>query len=91
MAAKILDGNKIAKEILEDAKSQIIQLRGRGIVPKLVVIQIGSDPASTIYVEKKHKTCKEIGIESEIKRYPEKIEYDKFIEEIKKLNNKALF
>ena len=87
MAAKILDGNKIAKEILEDAKSQIIQLPGRGIVPKLVVIQIGSDPASTIYVEKKHKTCKEIGIESEIKRYPEKIEYDKFIEEIKKLNS----
>ncbi|VVC00644.1 Bifunctional protein FolD protein [uncultured archaeon] len=87
MAAKIIDGRKIAGELNASLKEEVARLRQRGIVPKLVVVQVGRDPSSTIYVEKKHKTCLDLGIESEIKRFGENVPYAQFIAEITALNN----
>jgi methylenetetrahydrofolate dehydrogenase (NADP+)/methenyltetrahydrofolate cyclohydrolase len=86
MSAKIIDGTKIAKKILDNAKTRVKELKDRGIVPNLVVIQVGNDPASTIYVKKKHQTCLEIGMSSEIKKLPEKISYEELSKIIKSLN-----
>ncbi len=86
MTAKILDGQKISQKILDATKSEVAELKTRGIMPKLVVIQIGEDPSSTIYVNKKHEMCKEMGIDSEILRLPESISYGGLLENIHRLN-----
>ena len=86
MTAKIIDGKEIAGKILSKLKIEIAKLKKENKIPKLVVIQVGDDPASTIYVNKKHQTCKKIGIASEVKRFPENIEYKEFLMEIGKLN-----
>ncbi|MAG17873.1 MAG: bifunctional methylenetetrahydrofolate dehydrogenase/methenyltetrahydrofolate cyclohydrolase FolD [Candidatus Diapherotrites archaeon] len=87
MPAKILDGKAIADNILKKLKKKLKYCRENSErFPKLVVIQVGEDPASTIYVNKKHKACKEIGIDSEIKKFPETISYPDFLKEIGNLN-----
>jgi len=83
MPGKIIDGKAIADNILKKLKKKLSVC---GKAPKLVVVQVGKDPASTIYVNKKHKTCEEIGIASEIKRLPETISYSDFLKEIGNLN-----
>lgn len=86
MQAKILYGKEIADPILEKVKQEVAKMKKKGVTPKLVVIQVGDDPASTIYVNKKHDTCIELGMLSEIKRFPESMAYEDLIEEIEKLN-----
>ncbi|MCR4368546.1 MAG: bifunctional 5,10-methylenetetrahydrofolate dehydrogenase/5,10-methenyltetrahydrofolate cyclohydrolase, partial [archaeon] len=86
MPAKILEGKKIAEKILDAAQEDVALLKQKGIVPKLVVLQVGDDPASTIYVNKKHETCLKIGMESEVKRFDDTISYESFLIEIGKLN-----
>ena len=87
MSAKILNGKEIADGILTNLKKKINKCNGSlARHPKLVVIQVGDDPASTIYVNKKHEACQEIGITSEIKKFPETISYADFLMEIGKLN-----
>ena len=87
MSAKILNGKEIADGILANLKKKINKCNGSlARHPKLVVIQVGNDPASTIYVNKKHEACQEIGITSEIKKFPETISYADFLMEIGKLN-----
>lgn len=87
MPAKIINGKKIAGSILNRVRSKVAGMRKKGIVPRLVVIQVGKDPASTIYVNRKHKTCLELGMESDIKRFPSSMKYEKLLSEIKRLNN----
>ncbi len=86
MPAKILDGKKLSEKILAKLEIEIKKLREKGIAPKLVVLQVGNDPASTIYVNKKHETSKRIGMDSEVKRFPESISYKDFLMEVGKLN-----
>lgn len=86
MTAEIIDGKAIAEKILSKLKTEISKLKIQNKIPKLVVIQVGDDPASTIYVNKKHKTCEKLGIASEVKRFPKDIEYKEFLMEIGKLN-----
>ena len=87
MPAKILDGSKIAARALEKVKREVGELEKKGVTPKLVVIQVGDDEASTIYVNKKHRTCIELGMGSEIKRLPKTITYDGLLGEIHGLNS----
>ncbi len=87
MEGRILDGKAMSEVILGRLDGEVKSLRRKGIVPKLVVIQVGDDPASTIYVNKKHKACLRLGIESEIKHLPEETRYEDLIDAIVKLNN----
>lgn len=86
MTGKIINGKKIADSILHRVRKNVLELKRKGVTPKLVVIQVGNDPASTIYVNRKQKTCLELGMASEVKRFPSSITYDHLIHEIKKLN-----
>jgi methylenetetrahydrofolate dehydrogenase (NADP+)/methenyltetrahydrofolate cyclohydrolase len=67
---KIIDGKKIAEEIREELKSEVLALGEKGIVPGLAVILVGEDSASQIYVKNKERVAKEIGINSEVVRLP---------------------
>ena len=67
MSAKIIDGRKLAKELRSKIKTEITARLERGQrAPSLVVVQVGSDPASEVYVHKKHQACLEVGIKSHI-------------------------
>ena len=55
--AKIIDGKKISAEIKEELKNEVAQLKAQGIEGTLAVIQVGNDPASSVYVNNKKKAC----------------------------------
>lgn len=62
MAAKIISGADVAKQIREELKQEVEQLKARtGVVPGLVTILVGENPASVSYVTAKQKTSKELG------------------------------
>lgn len=62
MAAKIISGAEVAKQIREELKQEVENLKSRtGIVPGLVTILVGENPASVSYVTGKQKTAKELG------------------------------
>ena len=60
----LLDGKKIATETKDKLKDIVKSLRAHGVVPKLCVIQVGDDPASSVYIRNKEKACEYVGIES---------------------------
>lgn len=60
----IIDGKHIAKKIKEEVKNEVLNLKSKGIFPKLAVILVGDNPASQIYVKSKKKACEETGISS---------------------------
>ncbi|HCJ67730.1 MAG TPA: bifunctional 5,10-methylene-tetrahydrofolate dehydrogenase/5,10-methylene-tetrahydrofolate cyclohydrolase, partial [Elusimicrobia bacterium] len=64
MVAQIIDGKKIAQEIREELKKEVICLKEKGVVPGLATVLVGTDPASQIYIKNKLKSCAEIGIYS---------------------------
>ena len=69
--ANIIDGKKISAEIKEELKEQVAQLKLAGIEGTLAVIQVGDDPASSVYVRNKKKACEYIGIHSKSFELPE--------------------
>lgn len=66
MAATILYGKEIAKDIREQLAGEVAELKQNGIVPGLTVVLVGDDPASHSYVRGKARGCEEVGIRSEI-------------------------
>ena len=83
----IIDGKKIAETLRQKLKKEIIEIKSSfKSVPGLTVILIGEDPASKIYVKNKEKFSKEIGINSEVIKYPENIEEKEVLSKIIELN-----
>jgi methylenetetrahydrofolate dehydrogenase (NADP+)/methenyltetrahydrofolate cyclohydrolase len=62
--AYIIDGKKISAQIKEELKDKVTMLRQNDVSITLAVIQVGNDPASTVYVGNKKKACEYIGIHS---------------------------
>ena len=83
----IIDGRKIAEKLKQKLKKQILDIKSNfKTVPALTVILVGEDPASLIYVKNKEKFSKEIGINSQVIRYPDNIEEKVLLNKIKQLN-----
>ncbi|MFA4819932.1 MAG: bifunctional 5,10-methylenetetrahydrofolate dehydrogenase/5,10-methenyltetrahydrofolate cyclohydrolase [Candidatus Aenigmatarchaeota archaeon] len=82
MPAKLIDGKKIADMYLTEVRDYI---KTHGIMPKIVTILVGDDPASHTYVDIKQKTCQKIGIDVEIHRPVQ--DKDSILQLIQKLNN----
>jgi methylenetetrahydrofolate dehydrogenase (NADP+)/methenyltetrahydrofolate cyclohydrolase len=61
---ELIDGNKIAADIIAELKTKVAALSGRR--PCIALVRVGDDPASVSYVAKKEKACAEIGIESRL-------------------------
>lgn len=60
----IIDGKQISMNIKEELREKVTELKLEGKKIVLAVIQVGQDPASTVYVGNKKKACEYIGIES---------------------------
>jgi len=86
MDCRIFDGRRFATEKEEELKKKVVLLRKKGIIPKLVSIIVGEDPASILYVNLKKKKGEKLGIEVEIKSYSEEIGVADIVCEIKKAN-----
>jgi len=71
MAARVMDGKKIAAEVREEVRQGVAALRERtGRVPGLAAVLVGDDPASATYVRSKRKACEEAGIASWLHALP---------------------
>lgn len=84
--ALVIDGKKISQEIKEELKEQVAALREEGKEIALAVIQVGEDPASSVYVGNKKKACAYIGIRSESYELPETVAQEELIALIERLN-----
>jgi methylenetetrahydrofolate dehydrogenase (NADP+)/methenyltetrahydrofolate cyclohydrolase len=88
MAATLIKGAEVAAQIREELKKEIADLKAKhNLVPGLVTVLVGADPASQVYVGSKEKTCKELGIYSERYDLPEKTTQKELIALVQKLNN----
>ena len=83
---QIIDGKKISQEIKEELKAQVAVLKEQGKSVCLAVIQVGNDPASSVYVGNKKKACAYIGIESLSYELPEETTQQELLELVRKLN-----
>ena len=83
-----IDGKQTASELRAELKKEVSSLKNKyNDVPGLTVILVGEDPASKIYVKNKEKFAIEVGINSEVIRYPENVEEKVVLEKINELNN----
>ena len=87
MAEMIIDGKAISTQIKEELRDKVEEFKKSGKVIKLAVIQVGSDPASSVYVRNKKKACEFIGIESLSYELEEAVSQEELLELIEKLNN----
>lgn len=87
MTAQLIKGAEVAAQIREELKKEIDELKAKyNLVPGLVTVLVGADPASQVYVGAKEKTSKELGIYSERYDLPEKTAQKELIALIDKLN-----
>ena len=84
--AYIIDGKKISSEIKDELKTTVGQWKEEGRSVCLAVIQVGDDPASSVYVGNKKKACAYIGIDSRSYELPEETSQEELLELIRKLN-----
>jgi methylenetetrahydrofolate dehydrogenase (NADP+)/methenyltetrahydrofolate cyclohydrolase len=90
MSAKIISGVEIAKAIRDELKEEVAQLKAKhNVVPGLVTILVGENPASVSYVTAKGKTAKELGIYSEQVDLPADISEADLLSLIDKFNKDA--
>ena len=83
----IIDGKKVAAELREELKKKVADLKSTyNAVPGLTVILVGEDMPSKIYVKNKEKSAIEVGINSEVIRYPANLEEKALLDKIKELN-----
>ena len=86
----LIDGKKAAAELREELKKEVLRLKSKyNTVPGLTVILIGELAPSKIYVKNKEKSAIEVGLKSEVIRYPETVDEKTVLNEIKELNNDA--
>ena len=83
----LIDGKKVAAELREELKKEVNDLKSStNKVPGLTVILVGELAPSKIYVKNKEKSANEVGIKSEIIKYPDSVEEKKVLEKISELN-----
>jgi methylenetetrahydrofolate dehydrogenase (NADP+)/methenyltetrahydrofolate cyclohydrolase len=87
MPAQIIDGKSIAQEIREGIKKEVMELKEKhGVVPGLVTILVGENPASVSYVTAKQRTAHELGFYSVQENLPENVSEDELLKLIDKYN-----
>lgn len=86
---QLIDGKKISNEMKEELKIKVEELKKDGIEVTLAVIQVGNDPASSVYVGNKKKACEFIGIKSEAFELPEETTEEELLSLIDELNQRA--
>ncbi len=85
--AQLIDGKKISADIKEELRLEVETLKEKGISVCLAVIQVGTDPASCVYVRNKTRACAYIGIESKSYDLPENTTEEELENLIEQLNH----
>ena len=86
MGAKIIDGNAVAAQVREGLKARVAGLRAKGVKPGLAVVLVGQNPASEVYVRRKVRACEEVGLHSEVVRFPAEASQGELMERLAALN-----
>lgn len=86
MTAQILDGKALAEELRTSFRARVDALTARGHRPGLVVILVGEDPASQVYVRNKVNACEKVGLYSEKLTYPKDVAPQVVLDKIAELN-----
>ncbi len=86
MKAQIIDGKSIGLQVRNNLTSRVEALKARGIVPGLMVILVGEDPASKVYVANKEKAAAALGMAGTVLRMPEDTTQEALIQKIEELN-----
>lgn len=84
--ATLLNGREVSKSLLEKVGTEVAELNKKSINVKLVVVVVGHDPASEIYVRNKVRACKKTGIISEKIELPEETTQEELLAKIEELN-----
>jgi methylenetetrahydrofolate dehydrogenase (NADP+)/methenyltetrahydrofolate cyclohydrolase len=87
VTARVLDGSKVAREIREEVAREVEELQGRlGRAPGLTVVQVGEDPASTVYVRNKNRAAEKAGFLSSVRRLPDSVSTAEILSQVEELN-----
>lgn len=84
---QIINGKEISQQIKDELKAEVTRLAEMGRHACLAVVQVGNDPASSVYVNNKKKACAYIGIESESYELPEETTEEELTALVEKLNS----
>lgn len=85
---QVIDGKAISARIKDELKEKVAQMKQDGVTLCLAVIQVGNDPASSVYVGNKKKACEYIGIESLAYELAEDTTQEELLDLIKELNKR---
>ncbi|NLP34354.1 MAG: bifunctional methylenetetrahydrofolate dehydrogenase/methenyltetrahydrofolate cyclohydrolase FolD [Clostridiales bacterium] len=85
--AAVIDGKKISTELKDELKEKVAKLKEKGVEISLAVVQVGNDPASTVYVGNKKKACAYVGINSLSYELPESTSEEELLSLVQKLNH----
>lgn len=85
---QLIDGKKISAEIKEEVKQKVAEYKSNGAEITLAVIQVGNDPASSVYVGNKKKACEFVGIRSLSYELPEETTQEELLDLVKELNDR---
>ena len=83
MSAEILNGTRLAQRIRSQIRKKLKKL---SFTPGLAVVQVGDDPASTLYIKHKQRDCEKVHFHSEVHRLPTDITQQTLIDKVTKLN-----
>lgn len=84
--AFLIDGKRISQDIKDELKAEVSLYLSEGIQITLAVVQVGNDPASSVYVGNKKKACEYIGIRSLAYELPEVTTEEELLNLVKELN-----
>ena len=85
---QVIDGKKISQEIKDELREKAARMREQGIERTLAVVQVGADPASSVYVRNKKKACEYVGVRSLSYELPEETGEEKLLGIIRELNER---
>ena len=86
--AQLIDGKAISAQIKDELKEKVAAMKEQGVEVTLAVIQVGNDPASSVYVGNKKKACAYVGIRSLAYELPEETTQEELLNLVKDLNER---
>ena len=89
MAARLIDGNALARQIRAEVAHRTLALKDRGVVARLAIILVGDDPASQVYTRHKVNDSTETGLQATLERHPADWPQDRLLDRIEALNADA--
>ncbi len=87
---ELIDGTKVAAQVLEECTRDIAALKAQGLTPGLAVVLVGDDPASRAYVRSKDRKCRDLGLHSVKLELPTETTQDQLLAEVERLNGDPL-